>query len=96
MGGGAGVLAAEPVSFRRHLKNNIKLELVFSLRSLAELLRFATSTFIFRRSPADLLGFAILPLPFLTCVLNKNALATKEARRTVNARRKAIDKKLLL
>ena len=41
------------------------------------------------RSLADLLGFAILPLPFLTCVLNKNALATKEARRTVNARRKA-------
>ena len=38
----AGVLAAEPVSFRRHFKNNIKLELVFSLRSLAELLRFAT------------------------------------------------------
>ena len=38
----AGVLAAEPVSFRRHFKNNIKLELVFSLQSLAELLRFAT------------------------------------------------------
>ena len=37
-----GVLAAEPLSFRRHFKNNIKLELVFSLRSLAELLRFAT------------------------------------------------------
>ena len=38
----AGVLAAAPASFRRHFKNNIKLELVFSLRSLAELLRFAT------------------------------------------------------
>ena len=48
-----------------------------------------SSTFIFGRSLADLLGFAILPLPFLTCVLNKNALATKEARRKVNARRKA-------
>ena len=38
----AGALAPEPVSFRRHFKNNIKLELVFALRSLVELLRFAT------------------------------------------------------
>ena len=41
----AGVLAAEPVSFRRHFTDNIKLELVFSLQSLAELLRFATLPF---------------------------------------------------